>query len=461
MKHGKLMIGTCIAVAAAVGGISVTASAGTAIETAVASTGQLNCELELNGKVESLEKKSYFACVNGRIGSVAVKEGDLVKSGDLLMSYDMEDIILAQSLTELDVAADQGGYDDSTQSSGRVAGLYGEAKNSLAELNNQIEMTEAVIVMTQKALDDRKAQLGLRGAQLQGDLAGCVPDDEDEDLYKLEKTRGKIEQEIARNEYEQQHDPEIVKKQEELNYLNYLMTQYREKKSVMESQKAATQLNIQTKGAKEQLEAVKAADDLVNESKLKDLAQATDGIRADIDGVVTKVVVSEGSTVTKGQELIEIQSLSNSAIVCYVNKYDIINIEEGQSASAHIKNKDYKCHVSRIENKTSEDGTTPGIRVELAIEEPDDRLILGIEAKTKVQTAMLAYALLIPTDAIDSDEDGDYVFVINENKATRRSITTGVRNDDMAEVVEGLSAGEVVGWDEMAELTEGQKVKVK
>ncbi len=461
MKHGKLMIGTCIAVAAAVGGISVTASAGTAIETAVASTGQLNCELELNGKVESLEKKSYFACVNGRIGSVAVKEGDLVKSGDLLMSYDMEDIILAQSLTELDVAADQGGYDDSTQSSGRVAGLYGEAKNSLAELNNQIEMTEAVIVMTQKALDDRKAQLGLRGAQLQGDLAGCVPDDEDEDLYKLEKTRGKIEQEIARNEYDQQHDPEIVKKQEELNYLNYLMTQYREKKSVMESQKAATQLNIQTKGAKEQLEAVKAADDLVNESKLKDLAQATDGIRADIDGVVTKVVVSEGSTVTKGQELIEIQSLSNSAIVCYVNKYDIINIEEGQSASAHIKNKDYKCHVSRIENKTSEDAATPGIRVELAIEEPDDRLILGIEAKTKVQTAMLAYALLIPTDAINSDEDGDYVFVINENKAMRRSITTGVRNDDMAEVVEGLSAGEVVGWDEMAELTEGQKVKVK
>ena len=35
------------------------------------------------------------------------------------------------------------------------------------------------------------------------------------------------------------------------------------------------------------------------------------------------------------------------------DKYDIINIEEGQSASAHIKNKDYECRVSRIEKKTS------------------------------------------------------------------------------------------------------------
>ena len=68
MKHKKLVIGTCIAVAAAVGGVSVTASAGTAIKTATAQTGQLDCELELNGKVESLSEKSYFAKIGGRIG---------------------------------------------------------------------------------------------------------------------------------------------------------------------------------------------------------------------------------------------------------------------------------------------------------------------------------------------------------------------------------------------------------
>ena len=464
MKHKKLMIGTCIAVAAAVGGISVTASAGTAIRTAEAATGQLDCELELNGKVESLKEKTDFALIAGKIGKVNVKEGDLVRKGDLLISYDTEDLTLAQTLTQLDVEADQGGYDDSKQAGGRVAGLYGEAKNSIAELDQQITTTEAVIIMTKQALDERKSQLGAMGAQLSADLANTVvgiDDDEEDEIRNIEKSRERLQSEVARNTYEQQYDPEIIQKQQELDYLNYLMTIYKEKKTVMENQKAATQLNLQTEGAKEKLEAVKAADDLVNESKLADYAKAMEGIKAEFDGVVTKVSVSDGSLVSKGQELIQIQSLEDTAVVCYVNKYDIINIEEGQSASAHIKNKDYVCHVSRIEKKTSEDGTTPGIRVELKIDEPDDAIILGIEAKSHVRTAMLAYALLVPTDALCSDDEGDYVFVIRDNKAVKQNVEVGVRSDDMAEIKKGIQAGDIVGWDEMSELVDGQKVKVQ
>ena len=147
--------------------------------------------------------------------------------------------------------------------------------------------------------------------------------------------------------------------------------------------------------------------------------------------------------------------------MCYVNKYDIINIEEGQTASAHIKNKDYECTVSRIEKKTSDDGDTPGVRVELDIASPDDQIILGIEAKAKVRTAMLAYAMLIPADALYSDDDGDYCFVIEENRAWRRNVVVGIRNDDTVEIREGLSAGETVGWDDLSELADGMKVKVK
>ena len=78
------MIGTCIAVAAAVGGVSVTASAGTAIKTAEAATGQLDCELELNGKVESLSEKTYFADINpftlsGKVGLFFQSHSQLTK----------------------------------------------------------------------------------------------------------------------------------------------------------------------------------------------------------------------------------------------------------------------------------------------------------------------------------------------------------------------------------------------
>ena len=70
---------------------------------------------------------------------------------------------------------------------------------------------------------------------------------------------------------------------------NYLMATYKEKKSVMESQKAATQLNIQTQGDKDRIEAQKAADDLVSENKLKDLEVASEGIRAEFDNRNEKI----------------------------------------------------------------------------------------------------------------------------------------------------------------------------
>ncbi len=460
MKHRKIIIGTCIAVAAAVGAVSVNVSAGTAINTAVASKGALDCELELNGTVESLEEETYYSKISGRIGGVPVKEGDLVTVGQLLISYDTKDLSMEQTLAELDEAADQGTYDDTKQYGGRVAGLYSEAKNTLPELEHQIQMTEAVIITTQKELTDRKSELSAVGAQLQADLACCVAGEGD-DPEEVQKARENIECRIAQNAHDQQYDPFITQKQDELSYLNYLMTSYKEKKSVMESQKSQTQLNLQTEGAKDRLEAEKAAGDLVNEMRLEDLAVASEGVRAGISGVVTKVAVTEGCSVSEGQELIEIRSLRDVAVVCHVNKYDIVNIEEGQTASAYIKNKDYPCKVSRIEKMTRDDEKTPGIRVELAIDEPDEDIILGIEAKTKVRTAAIAYALLVPTEAVYSDDEGDYVFVIEDGRAQRRSVTAGIRNDDLVEICDGLSEGEIVGWDDMSELTDDQKVKVR
>lgn len=463
MKHRKLILGTCIAVALAVGGVSVTASAQVAVETAEAKRGQLDCELELNGKVESLTDRTYFARISGRIGEVRVREGDPVKKGDLLISYDEAELTKAQALTELDAAAALGRYDDSTQTGEKMQALYGEAKSSIAELDRQINDTEAVIIANKKMLTERQGEFAARAAQLQADLACCTVG-EDDDPEEVQEKRDCIQREIAKNQYDQQYDPEIVERQENIQYLEYLMTNFREKRSVMESQKASSQMNLETEGDKDMNEAVKAADDIENESMLQDYETASKGIRAEFDGVVTKLSVSEGSEVTTGQELIQVQSLTDTAVVCYVNKYDIINIEEGQTATAHIKNKDYACHVSRIERKTSVDGATPGIRVECkldGINETDDSIILGIESKINVMTAKVASALMIPSDAIYGDDDGDYVFILKDGNVKRREVVTGARNDNSAEIIEGIEEGETVAWDESSELTDGQSVKVK
>ena len=74
---------------------------------------------------------------------------------------------------------------------------------------------------------------------------------------------------------------------------------------------------------------------------------------------------------------------------------------------------------------------------------------------------MLAYTLTVPLDALYSDDESDYVFVVKEGKVERRNVVIGASNEESAEVIEGLAEGEIVGWDETSELTDGQKVKVQ
>ena len=73
--------------------------------------------------------------------------------------------------------------------------------------------------------------------------------------------------------------------------------------------------------------------------------------------------------------------------------------------------------------------------MECKLEKPDDQIILGIEAKTKIMTARILSALIIPADALSGDEKGDYVFVIEEGKAMKRAVVTGSKNDDNAAIL--------------------------
>ena len=48
-----------------------------------------------------------------------------------------------------------------------------------------------------------------------------------------------------------------------------------------------------------------------------------------------------------------------------------------------------------------------------------------------------------------------------DGKAYRVNVKTEIKNDEMVEVSEGLSEGDVVVWDDTTELTDGLDIKVK
>lgn len=453
-EHRKLLLITTAAITiAAIGGFSISTKAAMSVDAYVVDKGAIDSEIEVNGNVESNVTMVYYSEVSARIGSINVKEGDFVKKGDVIISYDRKELERLETLAELKAKADLGSYNNSIQMGGRTAGLYSEARTNLAVLDQQIADTEAAITQTQNRLAERKASLADFGAKLQISLIDWAdkPDsDEYENLQKLVQT----------NAYEQQYADDIVKMQEELNALNTQLADYKEYKAVMTSQKAATVTGLLTSGAKEQLEAVKESNELSTNLELEDYAKAKEGIKAEFDGIVTRIDTVEGSDVSKGTQLLTLKSISDIVIKSTVNKYDIVNVEEGQPATVRVKNKDYAGKVSRIEKMTRDSGTGTGVGIEITLDKPDSDIILGLEAKSRIHTSNLTEVTRIPLEALNEDEEGSYVFVAVDGKAAKEFVECGVRNDDMVEIVSGLDEGNLVVWKDSEEITDGMGVKV-
>ncbi|MBQ7613830.1 MAG: efflux RND transporter periplasmic adaptor subunit [Butyrivibrio sp.] len=447
----KLLI--IIAAAVTIGGFSISSNAAMSVSAYVVDKGVVDSEVEVNGTVESNTERCYYSDVSAKIATIHVKEGDFVKKGDLIVSYDLEEIEQLETMAELKAKADLGSYNNSMQTGGRTAGLYSEAKTNLAVLDQQIADTQTAITNTQNKLAQRKADLADFGAKLQISLIDWAdkPDsDEYENLQKLVQT----------NAYEQQYADDIVQMQEELNALNTQLANFKEYKAEMTSQKASTVMGLMTSGARDQLAAVKESNELATSLELEDYARAKEGIRAEFDGVVTQIDAVEGGSIAKGAKLLTLKSISDIVIKSSVNKYDIVNIEEGQPATVNIKNKDYAGKVSRIERMTKDSGTGTGIGIEITLDDPDSDIILGLEAKSRIHTSDLTDVTRIPLEALNEDEEGSYVFVAREGKAEKEFVECGLRSDDMVEVKSGIDEGCLVVWKDSVEITDGMGVKV-
>ena len=448
-KRGLMIAAGVLVAAGAIGGTFLRANAAMQVNSFAAERGLVNRILEVNGNVETNTSVTYYSKVNAKVGTVNVKEGDFVKKGDVLVSFDQEEIEYQLMLEELSAKASLGVYQNAMQQNSKIAALNNEANVNLAVLDQQISDFQAAYDRLSTHLVDKRVELSGEGENLQNELAKATPGSTE---------YNNLSKQVRENAYEQQYSGDIIATQKELNRLATSIAYCKEYKAEMTSQKASTQTAVLTSGQISNLEATKASSELMTAHNVANLETAKAGIIAEFDGIVTEVFATEGSNVAEGMNLVTLDSTEDIILKLNVNKYDIVNVEEGQSATVMIKNKDYTGKVSRIARMT--DKGSVGVGVEVTLDEPDSDIILGLEAKVKITSASKENVLRIPLDAICEDDNGTYVFVLNNKKAVKTNIEVGVKNDDYAEVLSGISEGDIVVWNDTTELTDGMDVKV-
>lgn len=84
------------------------------------------------------------------------------------------------------------------------------------------------------------------------------------------------------------------------------------------------------------------------------------------------------------------------------------------------------------------------IRFTLPVKNGDLRYRLGMDGDADIILKSADNTLTIPTDAVNDDNDGRFVYVKDGSTLVRRDIKTGIETDDTTQVIEGLNQNDQI-----------------
>ena len=98
------------------------------------------------------------------------------------------------------------------------------------------------------------------------------------------------------------------------------------------------------------------------------------------------------------------------------------------------------------------------VGADIEIDNPDAGIFLGVEAKVVVHTAKATGATVLPVEVINSDKEGDFVFVEENGVVAKKRIEMGISSDTYSEIKEGITTEDAVIITTGQELEEGMAV---
>ncbi|BDG60227.1 efflux RND transporter periplasmic adaptor subunit [Caldinitratiruptor microaerophilus] len=173
-------------------------------------------------------------------------------------------------------------------------------------------------------------------------------------------------------------------------------------------------------------------------------------IVAPIDGVVTARDVAVGDTVGTGQNgarvLATIVDTSVLTLTLQVDELDVPRLRPGQPASVVVNALPGRTLTGRVEKIAGEGTVQNGVTI-FAVTitvpgQPDIRP--GMTASASVRVAAKDGVLVVPAEAVERQGGRAFVQVPEGDQVVRRPIRTGLENEQVVEVLEGLAEGDTV-----------------
>ena len=525
-KKNKKVIVLCSVLAVAV--LAVTAymlfkpEEKLAVSTVQVTKQTINETLDTTGTVSTASEKSFTLIDKVKVKTVNVKEGDTVKAGDVLATFDVSSLEAALTEKENNYEKALAAYNKAKNASSSASKKITSTKKEIAELEAQIEKLKAESQTTTtaaastekkdpgvKVSDDlvkrfikvakrfgveyneetaRKVLSSLLSAGSTGsDISGLLDNlstiagsNGSFDMTALAQMGGSsgalINAEMSLVQLKAQLA--TLELQSDDNYISIYKTVYENAQE--EYQKALTQTNEMKKGwIADQKGLVSEVNIQVGETV--ETKTVVDGKNVDISSIISSI--SSGMDVSNmisaffGSEKVGIKVLNYPLVAdISLSKYDVLDVTVNQEVT--VKSADNTVHEGKvsyvgaiatssgssldISSIMSGSGNTNTIPAQVTIEDGDKSFIVGTDVDISIITDTQENALVVPVEAIVIDGSEVYVYVYDSEKsqAVRKEVTLGIANDTYYQVLSGVNEGDVL-IKNTSGLEDGVKVKLK
>lgn len=436
-----------------------------------ATEGELKQQVSVSGTVESDSTITYYAPAAIKVTEVA-EVGSQVKEGDMLLAFDEEEYNYALRLAEILDQEAQNAYGSNKLSRSKAAAKYKQASDDVINYSNLVVVQQSIVDGLKAEVEKATKDAALNAAEIQTKInskqweltkkknemlaQGATEVEIAAATRGLSKDISELQSFLAQNSTQTKDQ---VSKEQQYQEANLKLTEYK-----TELEKAKGQLELYESAtdsyASKNVDLSGEYDTLRSHHDYTALLKYINGLRAEGNGVITQVGVSEGATTAAGMGVVTVASLDKIHITVNVGKNDLKKLEEGQSATIKILDNEYTGVVRSISKIAMSNGNgNKQVTATIEISNPDANICLGMDGKATILTKEIANCVMLPVEAVYTDNTGDFVYIVNDqNILEKKYVTIGISSSDYVEMIDGVTLEDQVVTSIPAGVEEGMAV---
>jgi RND family efflux transporter MFP subunit len=187
-------------------------------------------------------------------------------------------------------------------------------------------------------------------------------------------------------------------------------------------------------------------------------------IIAPFNGVIDELIAERGQVVGPGQGLMRIVNLNNMFVSTTVPESYIGKLKVGTEVNVYLASlgKSFNGKIRQVGNNINPNNRSFGI--EVSVPNTDNLLRPNQVAKLKITDYTSAKAVVVPSNVIQEDADGNqFVYEVSSVKdktgiAKKLIVKVGKTSDNFTEILSGLEPKTLVVGDGVKTVSEGMKL---